>query len=427
MRAHCVKPHRAKRKTTAAAWCALCHANSRGGGRDRHQTRIGTTDEHGWKAVPISRSCVVRAGFPVEAAKASMREPWGGAVPRTSVIMRVTGAGALRGAAILIEASRGRLGRSRGPLRSDFGLIVPGLRSSPCNDRAKVQVGKKASQQARILTQISADARGCTQMERNASQAVDDTPGRRTWLAESQQQGERQAGCPGMVGALGAMRVVQCLHGLQPYQKRAFDRQAHEVLGNHRAIMGNRGAASLRDGESPFGQRVGQRTLMGLYRKSYAERIEHDERAADDVPRQLIQPVLICVHPRASAYICVKTCFLLRRCRQTTGKALTRRRRVNPNPYPCSSVFIRGSITLLPDLALATDGQHNNGNRGDHLDVSLSAGTFSPIAVHCPPAVIPEAYHYGIVPYSATPPSAQSSARSAAPRHRAPMDERRRR
>ena len=35
-----------------------------------------------------------------------------------------------------------------------------------------------------------------------------------------------------------------------------------------------------------------------------------DWPATDDAPRRFTRPVLICVHPRASAYICVKTYFL---------------------------------------------------------------------------------------------------------------------
>jgi hypothetical protein len=45
----------------------------------------------------------------------------------------------------------------------------------------------------------------------------------------------------------------------------------------------------------------------GRSSENRSERIERGDRADDDVPRQLIQAVLICVHSRASAYICVKS------------------------------------------------------------------------------------------------------------------------
>jgi len=86
--------------------------------------------------------------------------------------------------------------------------------------------------------------------------------------------------------------------------------QVHEIRAGRRAVIHERGAVLPRDGVPRLAQRVCQRIAMDLPRKSNPERIAHGERAADDVPRQLIQPVLICVHPRASACICVKTYLL---------------------------------------------------------------------------------------------------------------------
>ena len=113
-----------------------------------------TTDEHGWK--------------------------------RTPVIVRVTGTSTRRGAARPTEAPRDWSVRSRGPPRS--------------------------SQQARILARIPADARGCTQMERNASQAVDHALDFQAWPVEVQQQAERQAGRPHVawcVHSNALMRIVR--------------------------------------------------------------------------------------------------------------------------------------------------------------------------------------------------------------------------
>ena len=64
-----------------------------------------------------------------------------------------------------------------------FKFSIP--RYASCNDRGSVQASKKARKKGRIFTQISADGRGCTQMERNAPQPVDDTPGRPAWRADA--------------------------------------------------------------------------------------------------------------------------------------------------------------------------------------------------------------------------------------------------
>jgi len=167
------------------------------------------------------------------------------------VIMRVTGTSALRGATRPAEAPRDRSVRSRGPLRP--------------------------VQQARILTQISADARGCTQMERNASQAVDHALDFQASPAEVEQQAELPAGCLEIVDALhptpgsrarGHVRVIQCFDGLQFDQQHVLDHQVHEVLVDHRAVIHDRGAALLRDSESRLAQRVCQRILGDLLQKS---------------------------------------------------------------------------------------------------------------------------------------------------------------
>jgi len=44
---------------------------------------------------------------------------------------------------------------------------------------------------------------------------------------------------------------------------------------------------------------------MDFFQEPRAKLIEYGERAADHLPRQIIQPVTICAHPRASSDICV--------------------------------------------------------------------------------------------------------------------------
>jgi len=85
-------------------------------------------------------------------------------------------------------------------------------------------------------------------MERNRSQAVRHALDLQARLAEIEQQAEMQAGCFEVIDTLGAVRLVQCFHGLQLDQKRIVDQQVNEVLADHRTLVGDRDAALLRHG-----------------------------------------------------------------------------------------------------------------------------------------------------------------------------------
>ncbi len=89
------------------------------------------------------------------------------------------------------------------------------------------------------------------QMQRNGSQAVRHALDLQAWLAEMEQQAEMQPGCFEVIDTLGAVRLVQCFHGLQLDQKRILDQQVNEVLADHRALVGDRDAALLREAPKP--------------------------------------------------------------------------------------------------------------------------------------------------------------------------------
>ena len=103
------------------------------------------------------------------------------------------------------------------------------------------------------------------------------------------------------------MRLVQRFHGLQFDQKHLRYQQVHAVLAEHYAVIGDRNVVPLHDAESRLAEFMGQSILMRLLQKPDSERIEHGKCTADDVPRQVIQPISICVR---LLLICVKTFFL---------------------------------------------------------------------------------------------------------------------
>jgi hypothetical protein len=91
------------------------------------------------------------------------------------------------------------------------------------------------------------------------------------------------------------MHVTQFLDGLQLNQKQAFDQQVRAVLADHRAVIVFRDAALLFHREASIAQLLGQGILVDLFQESSPERIQHSELATDHPPRQIIQPLAICV------------------------------------------------------------------------------------------------------------------------------------
>src|SRR5208337_1536992 len=152
--------------------------------------------------------------------------------------------------------------------RSPTSRIITPVRAVPRPSGICVRTRKSARKQ--VFTQISADARGCTQMERNASRAVCYTLDLQAWLAEVE-QAEPQAGCFEIVDALGAMRLVRCLDGLQLDQERRLDQQVHEVFAVHCAVIGDRDAALLCDRESRLAKLVCQRILLESVRNLFSQ------------------------------------------------------------------------------------------------------------------------------------------------------------
>jgi hypothetical protein len=51
---------------------------------------------------------------------------------------------------------------------------------------------------------------------------------------------------------------------------------------------------------------MGQGIFIDLFQESHPEHIKHGKGTADYMPGQFVQPSGICVHPRGSAFICVK-------------------------------------------------------------------------------------------------------------------------
>src|ERR1700733_4818712 len=99
------------------------------------------------------------------------------------------------------------------------------------------------------------------------------------------------------------MYLVQRVHDLQLDQAHLPEQQVHAVLADRYAVIDDCNAALLHDGESRLAQFIGQSILTYLPQQSAAERIEHGKCTADDVSRQSILPISICVHLRASACI----------------------------------------------------------------------------------------------------------------------------
>ena len=90
------------------------------------------------------------------------------------------------------------------------------------------------------------------------SQASDHAFDFPAWLAEIEQQAERQAGRLQIIGALHPMYVIQCPDRLQLDQKHAFDQQVRAVLANHSARVVYLDAALLLYYEASIPQLVRQ-------------------------------------------------------------------------------------------------------------------------------------------------------------------------
>ena len=54
----------------------------------------------------------------------------------------------------------------------------------------------------------------------------------------------------------------------------------------------------LLDSQPGFAQFEGQSVLINIFREPGPEHIEDGKRAADDLSRQIVQPIFICVHSR---------------------------------------------------------------------------------------------------------------------------------
>src|SRR5580698_8529114 len=89
--------------------------------------------------------------------------------------------------------------------------------------------------------------------------------------------------------------VVQNSRDFYFNEKLVIYQQISEILAHDGAVVGDCDAMLLFDTEASFAQFQRQGILINFFQESRTQRIEHVEGTADDVPRQLLQPLLICV------------------------------------------------------------------------------------------------------------------------------------
>jgi hypothetical protein len=139
----------------------------------------------------------------------------------------------------------------------------------------------------------------------NASQAVGDAFNLQTRFAEIQEQAELETGCLEVVQALRMVRFLKRPGDLQFDYEPIFNQHVGEILANDDAVVTDPDRVLLGNTQTSLPNFVRQRVLIDLLKESGTQRVEHGKRTANDGPRQSINFILICVHSRGSAYICV--------------------------------------------------------------------------------------------------------------------------
>ena len=146
-----------------------------------------------------------------------------------------------------------------------------------------------------------------------ASQAVDHTLDLQAWLAEVQQQAERQGGCLEIFDALGAtpgssarghVRIVQGLDGVQLDRQCLLDHQVDDVLADQYVVIHDRGTPLLRKGEARLAQLMCQRILVDLPGNpapSVLSTVNAQPMVAPDSPLSLFLSACIGAHLPISA------------------------------------------------------------------------------------------------------------------------------